>query len=130
MDEAVNVFDQPFYERFRNSDPAVSFIGDEEHILIHDINKAFAKETRAKLDAHKTKEVITKAKDAASKARIEAGQKLIEARSKVPDGQWLAWCKANITQRKQRDIQKVMSSLVPPIQRLHLMLRELRHVTA
>lgn len=108
MTEATaNVFDQPFYVRFRNSE-AVGFVGDEEHILIHDINKAFAKETKAKLDADKTKEVITKSKEAASNARIEAGKKLIEARAKVPEGQWLAWCKANITQRKRRDIQNVM----------------------
>jgi hypothetical protein len=26
----------------------------------------------------------------------------------LPEGKWEKWCKANITQRKQRDIQKVM----------------------
>jgi hypothetical protein len=107
--EAVNVFDQPFYERFRNSEPEVGgFVGDEEHVLIHDINKAFAKETKAKLDADKTKETLAKSKEAASNARIEAGKKLIEARAKVPEGKWLAWCKDNIAQRGPRDIQRVM----------------------
>lgn len=108
-EEAANVFDQPFYERFRNSEPAVvGFVGDEEHVLIHDINKAFAKETKAKLDADKTKETLAKSKEAASNARIEAGKRLIEARAKVPEGKWLAWCKANVTQRKKADIAKVM----------------------
>jgi hypothetical protein len=89
-------------------DEVGGFVGDEEHILIHDINKAFAKETKAKLDADKTKETLAKSKEAASNARIEAGKKLIEARAKVPEGQWEKWCKAHITQRKKRDIINVM----------------------
>jgi hypothetical protein len=129
VNERANIHDMPFADRFKGGkmyeapddlaalvndddaatgddrkevvEPAVetrkaahTFTGDAEHILIHDINKAFANITKKHFD------II--------KLRIEAGKLLIEARKHVAEGMWEAWCKANITQRTQRDIRKVM----------------------
>ena len=82
MDQ-VNIHDIPFADRFKGDkiyqpldDEALAppnrptFTGDEEHILIHDINKAFANETKRKFDI--------------AKLRIEAGTLLIKARQNVP----------------------------------------------
>jgi Protein of unknown function (DUF3102) len=52
-------------------------------------------------------EGVDRADGAAKRKRIEVGNALIEARKHVPDGEWNAWCKANI-QRSRQDIARVM----------------------
>jgi hypothetical protein len=51
--------------------------------------------------------------DLCEQHRLRAGSELIEARAIVEHGQWITWCKRNIT-RGMRDIQQVMKMASAP----------------